>query len=98
MLQEHVKKYQKQVNELKDNQDKIKQCGRRLCIRIDSVPMAENETSNDVFQNVKSVIEESSGETPDVAIDRTHRIGKAYTAKTSGVKYQNIIVRLKTFR
>ena len=37
MLQEHVKKYQKQVNKLKDNQDEIKQCGRRLCIRIDSV-------------------------------------------------------------
>ena len=98
MLQEHVKKYQKQVNELKDNQDEIKQCGRRLCIRIDSVPMAENDTSNDVLQNVKSVIEESSREIPDVAIDRTHRIGKVYTDKTSGVKCQNIIVRLTTFR
>ena len=98
MLQEHVKKYQKQVNELKDNQDEIKQCGRRLCIRIDSVPMAENDTPNDVLQNVKSVIEESSREIPDVAIDRTHRIGKVYTDKTSGVKCQNIIVRLTTFR
>ena len=86
------------MNELKDNQDEIKQCGRRLCIRIDSVPMAENDTSNDVLQNMKSVIEESSREIPDVAIDRTHRIGKVYTDKTSGVKCQNIIVRLTTFR
>ena len=46
--------------------------------------MTENETSNDVSQNVKSIIEESSSELPDVAIDRAHRIGKAYSDKTSG--------------
>ena len=98
MLQEHVKNYQKQVNELKDSQDELEQYGRRLCIRIDGVPMAENETSNDVLQNVKSFIEESSSEIQDVAIDRVHRIGKAYTDKTSGVKCKSIIVRFTTFR
>ena len=86
MLQEHVKNYQKQVNELKDSQAELEQYGRRLCIRIDGVPMVENETSNDVLQNVKSFIEESSSEIPDAAIDRAHRIGKASTDKTSGVK------------
>ena len=48
------------------SQDELEQYGRRLCIRIDSVPVAENETSNDVLQNVKSIIEESSS---DVAIN-----------------------------
>ena len=43
MLQEHLKNYQKGVNELKDSQDELEQYGRRLCIRIDGVPMAENE-------------------------------------------------------
>ena len=52
-LQEHVKNYQKQVNELKESQDELEQYGRRLCIRIDGVPMAKNDTSNDVLQNVK---------------------------------------------
>ena len=98
MLQEHVKNYQGQVNELKANQDELEQYGRQLCIRIDGVPVAENETSNDVLQNVKSIIEESSSEIPDVAIDRAHRIGKAYTDKTSGVKCKSIIVRFTTFR
>ena len=98
MLHEHVKKYQKQVNELKDRQNELEQYGRRLCIRIDGVPMAENETSNDVLQNVKSFIEESSSEILDVAIDRAHRIGKAYTDKTSGRKCKNTIVRFTTFR
>ena len=52
MLQEHMKNYQKQVNELKASQNELEQYGRRLCIKIDGVPMAENETSNDVLQNV----------------------------------------------
>ena len=98
MLQEHVKNYQGQVNELKANQDELEQYGRQLCIRIDGVPVAENETSNDVLQNVKSIIEESSSEIPDVAIDRAHRIGKTYTDKTSGVKWKSIIVWFMTFR
>ena len=98
MLQEHAKNYQKQVNDMMASQDELEQYNRRLCARIDGVPVAENETSNDVLQNVKSIIEESSSEIPDVVIDRAHRIGKAYTDKTSGVKCKSIIVRFTTFR
>ena len=86
------------MNELKNSQDKLEQYGRRFCIRIDGVPMAENETSNDVLQNMKSFIEESCSEIPDIKIDRVHRIGKAYTDKTSGVNCKSIIVRFTTFR
>ena len=53
---------------------------------------------NDVLQNVKSIIEKSSSEIPDVAIDRAHRIGKTYTDKTSRVKWESIIVWFTTFR
>ena len=49
MLQEHVKNYQEQVNELKANQDELEQYGWRLSIRIDGVPVAENETSKRCF-------------------------------------------------
>ena len=59
MLQEHVENYQKQVNELKVSQDGLEQYGRRLSFRTDVIPVAENETSNDVLQNVQSIIEES---------------------------------------
>ena len=41
------------MTELKASQDELEQYGRRLRIRIDGVPVAENETSNDVSQNVK---------------------------------------------
>ena len=49
MFQEHVKNYQKQVNKLQASQDELEQYGRRLCIKTDGVPVAENETSNDVL-------------------------------------------------
>ena len=86
MLQEHVKNYHKQVHQLKDSQDELEQYDRRLCIRTDCVPMAENGTLSNVLQNVTSIIEESSSKIPDVKINRTHRIGKVYTDKTSRVK------------
>ena len=98
MLQENVKNDQKQVNELQDSQDELEQYDRQLCNRIDGAPMAENETWNDVLENVKSIIKESSSEIPDVAIDRAHRNGKAHTDKTSRVKCKSIIIQFTTFR
>ena len=34
------------------NIEELEQYGRRLCLRIESVPVVENETSEDVFSNV----------------------------------------------
>ena len=98
MVQGHVQNYQTQVNEFKDNQDELEQCDRRLYIRVDGVKIVENRTSNDVLQNVKSIIEKSSSEISDVAIDRSHRVGKAYTNKAFGLKCKSIIARFTTFR
>ena len=57
MLLKHVENHQKQMNELKNSQNEIEQYDRRLCILIDGVQMAQNETLNDVLQNFKSIIE-----------------------------------------
>lgn len=50
------------MKEIKDSQVELEQYRRKLGIRIDGVPMAEKETSNNVFQNVKLIIEEPSSE------------------------------------
>ena len=50
------------MKEIKDSQAELEQYRRKLGIRIDGVPMAEKETSNNVFQNVKLIIEEPSSE------------------------------------
>ena len=97
MVQGHVQNYQTQVNEFKDNQDELEQCDRRLYIRVDGVKIVENRTSNDVLQNVKSIIEKSSSEISDVAIDRSHQVGKAYTNKAFGLKCKSIIAGLRPF-
>ena len=50
---------------LKLSQGELEQYGRMLCIRTDGIPIAENETANDVSQNVKWIIEKSSSEIPE---------------------------------
>ena len=85
------------MNELNE-QFELEQYSRRLCIRINGLPMAENETSKCVLQNVKSIIEETSGKIVDVATNRTHQMVKVYNDKTFGVNCKNIIVWFATFR
>ena len=97
ILQEHVKNYQKQVNELKSSQEELEHCGRRLCIRIDGVPMTENETSSDILQNVKSIIEESSSEIPDVAIARPIELVKHTPTKHLGWNVKALLFCLRHF-
>ena len=69
------------MNKLRESQDELETFSRRLCIRISGVEMAKNETSNDVLQNITSIIEEFSSETTEVAIDNTHEFSKVYTDK-----------------
>ena len=78
VLQQHVKICQKQITEMQQANEELKQYGRRLCIRIDGVPTVENKTSDEVLEKVKSLIKETSCDIPDVALDRAHRIGKGY--------------------
>ena len=98
MLQQHVREYQKQINKLEDDSEELEQYGRRLCLRIEGVPSAEKETSEEVLEKVKCLVSESGCDKPDVVIDRAHRIGKGYTDKKSNLSCKSIIVCFTTFR
>ena len=50
----------------------LEQYGRRCYLRIEGVPSAQNESSDDALGKVKSLIAESRCEIPDVVIDRVH--------------------------
>ena len=52
MLQQHVREYQKRINKLEDDSEELEQYGRRLCLRIEGVPSAEKETSEEVLEKV----------------------------------------------
>ena len=69
-----------------------------MYLRIEGVPSAEKETSEEVLEKVKCLVLESGCDIPDVVIDTAHRIGKGYTHKKSNLSCKSIIVRLTTFR
>ena len=82
LIQQQVTALAQQNKETQQRYDELEQYGRRLCLRIDSVPKQNNEKGEDVFKFVKGLIQEVSGlETPEVVIDRAHRIGPDYTYK-----------------
>ena len=45
-------------------------------MRITGIPSQKNESAEDVRNSVKSFIEESGCDIPDIALDCAHRIGK----------------------
>ena len=98
LLQQHVEICQNQVKEMQQANEELEQYGGRLCVRIDSVPTVGNETLDEVLDKVKSLINETRCDIPDVVIDRFHRIGKGYNDKKTNVRCKSIIVRFTTFR
>ena len=77
----------------------MEQYGRRLCLRIDSVPKQNNEKAEDVFKFVKGLIQEVSDlEIPEVVIDRAHRIGPDCIDTKMQKVCKSIIVCFTTFR
>ena len=99
LLQLQVTALAQQNREAQQRYDELEQYGRRLCLRIDSVPKQNNEKAEDVFKFVKDLIEEIPDlKIPEVVIDRAHRIGPDYTDKKTQKVCKSIIVRFTTFR
>ena len=73
------------------NIEELGQYVRRLCLRIESVPVVENETCDDVFSNVLDVCKKGNINIPENDIDCAHRIGKLYVDNTSKKQCQPII-------
>ena len=72
-----------QNKEIQQRYDELEQYGRRLCLRIDSVPKQNKEKAEDVLKFVNSLIEEVPDlEIPEVVTDRVHRIGPDYSGVT----------------
>ena len=66
-----------------------------MCVRITAIPSQKNVSAEDVRNSMKSIIEESGCDIPDLALDRTHRIGKN---DPSGKNVRPVIARFTTFR
>ena len=66
-----------------------------MCLRITGIPSQKNESAEDVRNSVKSIIEESGCNIPDIALDRAYIIGKNDPLEKNIIP---VILRLTTFR
>ena len=74
LLQEHVHYYQNHLNQIKCENEELEQYRRRCCVRIEGIPLVENETSDEVLGKVMSLMDEAECDIPEVVIDRAHRM------------------------
>ena len=82
LLQQQITVLGQQNKETQQRYDELKQYGRRLCIRIDSVPKQNNEKAEDVLKFAKGLIEKVPDlEITEVVIGSAHRIGPDFTDK-----------------
>ena len=68
-----------------------------MCLRIESVRVVENETSEDVFNNVLDICKKGNINISENDIDRAHRIGNPYVDNISKKQRKSIIVRFTSF-
>ena len=68
-----------------------------MCLRIESVRVVENETSEDVFNNVLDICKKGNINISENYIDRAHRIGNPYVDNISKKQCKSIIVRFTSF-
>ena len=93
VLQQHVKKPQKQMIVLQSEIEELEKYGRRLCIRVEGVPATDNETS----EEVRWLINETECYIPKAVIDRAHCIGNSYKDRKTNTFCKSIIVRFSNF-
>ena len=60
------------------NNEEMEQYGRCICLLNDTIPLKNNETSEDVLDSVKNLFELTEVNIPDVVLDRGHRIGRIF--------------------
>ena len=95
---ETVIKLQERITSLEQQKDDLEQYGRRVCVRIDDVPVESEETVESVFEKVGKFLGEACPDVPVSCIDRAHRIGSEYKSCRNKKKYCSIIVRFMSSR
>ena len=100
ILESKVAILEKHVEALSKNANNQEQYNRRLCLRINGIPLPrksnESESADECLQKVKGVFKEIGVAIPDEVIDRAHRIGKVRQSR--GKKSQQMIVKFTTWR
>ena len=83
----------KVIERLEGRIDDSEQYSRRMCLRINGVPLPKDNEKEDCVKIVNELIKEAGVDVTKDSIDRAHRIGRV-----SGDGKQQIIARFKSFR
>ena len=93
-----VLKLQEWITTLDLERDDLEQYGRRVCVRIDNVPVESEETADSVYEKVGGFFREACLDIPVSCIDRAHHIGSEYKSCRNKKKCCRILVRFMSFR
>ena len=96
MLKKQVAELSKLSIENHSKNLKLKQYGRRLCLRVSGIPAVSNESSDDVMNLTKSLFKEAKLSFPNNFLDRAYRIWPICNDRVSPKKCKSIIVRFTT--
>ena len=92
-----VLKLQEWITTLELEKEDLEQYGRRICVRIDDVPVESEETLDSVSEKVGEFFREACPDIPESCIDRAHHIGSEYKSYRNKKKCCSIIARFMSF-
>ena len=85
---------QERVTNLEHAHDGLEQYGRRLSVRVENIPIATDETADNVLEKVENILKEAC---PNLS-DRAHRIGSNYKCFKTNNTCRSVIVRFNSFK
>ena len=80
--------------------DDIEQYGRRVCLRVEDMPLQQNETEQKLMDQLENEFSNMGLDVTASAIERLHRIGPIYSEEDEdGKQYerQQVIVKFKNW-
>ena len=89
---------EKLITKLENEKDDLKQYGRRVCLRIEDVPAANEETAEEIFKKTENLLKKVWPNLSGDCIDRTHRIKPDYNCYKLQEKCRNIMIRFVSFK
>ena len=89
---------QKRVTKVEHDHDDLVQYGRRLCVRLEDIPVEKDETADKVFSKAENMLKEACPNLSGDCIDRAHRIRRDYKYHKTNKAYRSVIVRFTSFK
>ena len=89
---------QERVTNPEHSHDDFEQYGRCLSVRLKDIPVATDETADNVLEKVENILKEACPNLSGNIIYRVHRIGSNYKCFKTNNTCRSVIVRFNSFK